>query len=215
MIRLLCQHQKWIPARTIPKSSRGSVNRGSVTDRAETERVRATRAAEERQKTEVLRGVEAQAERIGIARLEAEREKAERTEAERVHSERGDAERTETATVEAERVDTERAETERVRATRAAEEKTIPVEDILAGAVLAVRAGDMVVADGVVLKGTGVMDESSLRGEAAPVAKSRGDRVLSGNVMQAGYLEFGGSAAPAADKATNPPQAFSFAPPSG
>jgi len=70
-----------------------------------------------------------------------------------------------------------------------ADGKSVSVLDLRVGDVIAVRAGDMVLADGTVLKGEGSLDESSLTGEAAPVLKRVGDVVSSGGVVTNGYME--------------------------
>ena len=51
--------------------------------------------------------------------------------------------------------------------------------------------GDMkkVCADGSVSRGEGVINESAVTGESMPVSKSRGSRVVSGTIVQNGYLE--------------------------
>ncbi|KAJ1437463.1 E1-E2 ATPase-domain-containing protein [Ochromonadaceae sp. CCMP2298] len=66
---------------------------------------------------------------------------------------------------------------------------SIPADEVLAGAVLAVRAGEMILADGEVCKGEAVVDESALTGESVPVQKRVGDRVRSGAVVQNGFIE--------------------------
>jgi Cd2+/Zn2+-exporting ATPase len=67
--------------------------------------------------------------------------------------------------------------------------KSVNVDELRVGDSIAVRAGEMIQADGVVSKGDGVVDESALTGEAAPVSKKKGDRTSSGTVVQNGYLE--------------------------
>ena len=57
------------------------------------------------------------------------------------------------------------------------------VEDIFL-----VEEDDIVPADGLVIDGSGAMDESSLTGEALPVVKKDGDRVKSGTRLQKGRL---------------------------
>lgn len=66
---------------------------------------------------------------------------------------------------------------------------TVKVENIVVDMVLAVRAGDMIMADGVVQKGEGVVDESALTGEAVPIQKGPGSEVKSGTIVQNGFLE--------------------------
>eukprot|EP01034_Spumella_vulgaris_P043657 gene43657-54237_t len=63
------------------------------------------------------------------------------------------------------------------------------VSELKVGDVLAVRAGEMVLGDGVVVKGEGVVDESALTGESEPVRKKNGSAMLSGTVVQNGYME--------------------------
>lgn len=65
----------------------------------------------------------------------------------------------------------------------------VKVDEIKVNMVLAVRAGDMIMADGVVQKGEGVVDESALTGEAVPIQKSPGSEVKSGTIVQNGFLE--------------------------
>jgi Cd2+/Zn2+-exporting ATPase len=67
--------------------------------------------------------------------------------------------------------------------------KAVLVDDLVIGDIIAVRAGDMILADGVIIKGVGTVDESSLTGEAMPVKKKKNDRATSGSLMQDGYLE--------------------------
>ena len=67
--------------------------------------------------------------------------------------------------------------------------KSIPVDDLKIGDVIAARAGDMILADGIVIKGEGVVDESALTGEAVPIGKKKGMRVTSGTVVTNGYVE--------------------------
>jgi Cd2+/Zn2+-exporting ATPase len=67
--------------------------------------------------------------------------------------------------------------------------KAVLVDDLVIGDIIAVRAGDMILADGVIIKGDGTVDESSLTGEPMPVKKKKNDRATSGSLMQNGYLE--------------------------
>lgn len=67
--------------------------------------------------------------------------------------------------------------------------QTIEVNALKIGDVIAIRAGEMIACDGVVVKGEGVVDESSLTGESIPLQKKKGDQVLSGTVVQNGYME--------------------------
>ncbi len=58
----------------------------------------------------------------------------------------------------------------------------IPVEALRVGDIVLVRPGDRVPTDGVVLEGTGSVDESMLTGESLPVSKAAGDEVAGATV---------------------------------
>lgn len=60
--------------------------------------------------------------------------------------------------------------------------KDVPVNDVPVGAKIIVKPGEPVPIDGLIIKGTGEFDESSLTGEARPVAKTVGDTVMSGSI---------------------------------
>jgi heavy metal translocating P-type ATPase len=60
-----------------------------------------------------------------------------------------------------------------------------PLEEVRRGDVLLVKPGEVVPVDGVVSKGTAVLDEAALTGEARPVERLAGDQVHSG-VVNAG-----------------------------
>lgn len=60
--------------------------------------------------------------------------------------------------------------------------KDLPVNDVPVGAKIIVKPGELVPIDGLIIKGTGEFDESSLTGEARPVAKTVGDTVMSGSI---------------------------------
>ena len=68
-------------------------------------------------------------------------------------------------------------------------EVTVPAEDIQKGDIVVVRQGGKIPVDGVVVSGSGSVDESAITGESLPVEKSVGDTVTSATVNQSGYLE--------------------------
>lgn len=74
--------------------------------------------------------------------------------------------------------------------------KPVPISSITVGDVVLVRVGDIVCADGAVIEGGGAVDESSLTGEAVPIAKKLGDTVCSGSILQSGYLHVRVTTAP-------------------
>ena len=68
-------------------------------------------------------------------------------------------------------------------------ERFASVEALEPGQVFVVKAGEHIVADGVVVKGESHADESLLTGEAAPVTKQVGDSVAAGSLNLDGVLE--------------------------
>ena len=68
-------------------------------------------------------------------------------------------------------------------------EVTVAAEDIRKGDIVVVRQGGKIPVDGVVVSGSGSVDESAITGESLPVEKSVGDTVTSATVNQSGYLE--------------------------
>ena len=68
------------------------------------------------------------------------------------------------------------------------QERQIPVEELKKGDVFAVRPGESIPVDGVILEGESSVDESALTGESIPVDKAAGDRVSAATVNQAGYI---------------------------
>jgi heavy metal translocating P-type ATPase len=64
--------------------------------------------------------------------------------------------------------------------------ETVPLDEIVAGDLLLVAAGDVVPVDGVLADAAAVLDESALTGEALPVQHARGDTLRSGTVNAAG-----------------------------
>ena len=68
------------------------------------------------------------------------------------------------------------------------QEKTVPIETVKKGDVFAVRPGEHIPVDGIVLEGSSAVDESALTGESIPVDKAPGDRVSAATINQAGYI---------------------------
>ena len=67
-------------------------------------------------------------------------------------------------------------------------ETLIPIEELQTGDVFLVRAGERIPADGVVLSGSGSVDESALTGESMPVEKSTDSEVRAACVLLSGAL---------------------------
>jgi heavy metal translocating P-type ATPase len=57
----------------------------------------------------------------------------------------------------------------------------LPVEEVRAGDIVVVRAGEVVPVDGVVVSDAAVIDESALTGEPLPVGRARGGEIRSGS----------------------------------
>ena len=68
------------------------------------------------------------------------------------------------------------------------QEKTVPIETVKKGDVFAVRPGENIPVDGIVLEGSSAVDESALTGESIPVDKAPGDTVSAATINQAGYI---------------------------
>jgi Cd2+/Zn2+-exporting ATPase len=66
---------------------------------------------------------------------------------------------------------------------------TIGVDKLKIGDILSIRIGEMILCDGTIVKGEGVIDESALTGESFPVQKKVGMTAYGGTVVQNGYLE--------------------------
>ena len=64
----------------------------------------------------------------------------------------------------------------------------LPAAALRRGNLFRAETGEILAADGVVLSGTAVLDESSLTGEPVPLGKRPGDRVRSGTRVQQGDL---------------------------
>ncbi len=67
-------------------------------------------------------------------------------------------------------------------------EKTVPVETLKKGDIFVVRPGEHIPADGVIIEGSGAVDESVLTGESIPVDKSVGDGVTAATTNKDGFL---------------------------
>ncbi|KAL6839075.1 hypothetical protein ACP4OV_031129 [Aristida adscensionis] len=66
--------------------------------------------------------------------------------------------------------------------------EVVSVRDVAVGAVVAVRAGEVVPVDGVVVDGQSEVDESSLTGESFPVPKQPPSEVWAGTLNLDGYI---------------------------
>lgn len=66
--------------------------------------------------------------------------------------------------------------------------EVVNVEDVKLNTILAVKAGEIMPVDGIVVEGTCEADEKTLTGESFPVAKQKGSTVWAGTVNVNGYV---------------------------
>lgn len=65
----------------------------------------------------------------------------------------------------------------------------IAVEDVVVGDIVIVKAGDGVAVDGVIIEGTGSIDEAAITGESLPVEKTVGDKAIAATINKSGYFK--------------------------
>ena len=68
-------------------------------------------------------------------------------------------------------------------------ETTVEISQVRAGDIFAVRPGESIPADGVVIEGGSAVDESAMTGESVPVDKAEGDAVSAATINRSGYLK--------------------------
>ena len=66
------------------------------------------------------------------------------------------------------------------------QEKEVPISSIKPGDQVAVRPGEKIPVDGIVLAGYSFVDESMITGEPMPAEKKEGERVIAGTINQKG-----------------------------
>ncbi len=74
------------------------------------------------------------------------------------------------------------------RLIRDGQEYTVPVEEVRPGDIFAVRPGESIPVDGVVVSGESAVNEAALTGESIPVDKAEGEPVSAATVNQSGFL---------------------------
>ena len=72
---------------------------------------------------------------------------------------------------------------------RDGEQVEVPAAAVAVGETVLVKNGAKVPVDGVVIGGTGALDEASITGESIPVEKVEGDQVFAGTVSAGGFLQ--------------------------
>ena len=69
-------------------------------------------------------------------------------------------------------------------------EVVIPAEELESGDEIAVRPGESIPADGIILSGNTSVDEAAITGESIPVEKQPGDKVISATINKTGFIHF-------------------------
>lgn len=69
------------------------------------------------------------------------------------------------------------------------EEKQVPIGSVKIGDIFAVRPGESIPVDGIVLEGSTAVDESALTGESVPVDKMPGDEVSAATINRSGFVK--------------------------
>lgn len=76
------------------------------------------------------------------------------------------------------------------RRVRNGQEEEVPLDVVAVGDILAVRPGDTIPVDGVVIEGSSYVDESMITGEPVPVSKGPSEEVVGGTRNQQGAFRF-------------------------
>lgn len=68
-------------------------------------------------------------------------------------------------------------------------ETEVSIENVKVGDIFAVRPGESIPVDGIIIEGNSAVDESALTGESIPIDKSKDDRVFAATINQSGYIK--------------------------
>lgn len=68
-------------------------------------------------------------------------------------------------------------------------EKVISIDELIEGEIVIVKPGEMIPADGVIIKGATSIDESMISGESIPVDKDVQDAVIGGSLNKTGFFK--------------------------
>jgi Cu+-exporting ATPase len=66
----------------------------------------------------------------------------------------------------------------------------VPIDEIVVGDIIEVKAGEKASVDGEVISGSSSFDQSSISGESLPVAKNVGDKIYSGTINKEGVIRY-------------------------
>ena len=75
------------------------------------------------------------------------------------------------------------------RVEREGTELEVPIDSVVVGDIVIVKAGESVPVDGTVVEGVAAIDESAITGEGVPVDAQVGARVIGGTVSKTGYIK--------------------------
>ncbi len=67
-------------------------------------------------------------------------------------------------------------------------EVEVPIENVEAGDIVVIQAGQVIPVDGVIVDGVATVDQHALTGESQPVEKGEGDKVLTSTMMVGGKV---------------------------
>lgn len=76
------------------------------------------------------------------------------------------------------------------RVVRDGKETSIAIDDVCVGDIIAIRPGEQLPVDGIVISGSSTVDESMITGEAMPVAKTEGSEVTGATINGGGSLRY-------------------------
>ena len=76
------------------------------------------------------------------------------------------------------------------RVVRDSKETSIAIDDVRVGDIIAIRPGEQLPVDGIVISGSSTVDESMITGEAMPVAKTEGSEVTGATINGGGSLRY-------------------------
>lgn len=68
-------------------------------------------------------------------------------------------------------------------------ETEVPIENVQIGDIFAVKPGESIPVDGVIIDGETAIDESAITGESIPVDKTEGDSVTAATINSSGYIK--------------------------
>ena len=71
---------------------------------------------------------------------------------------------------------------------RGGQEVEVDAGDLMVGDIIVVRSGQSVPVDGVMVEGSGSLDESAITGESMPVEKQPGDKIVGATINLSGYF---------------------------